>query len=102
MMRNVIRYRTKPGRADENQALVDAVFTELNAAAPDGVRYLALRLADDTFIHLVTVEREDGANPIPGLAAFRAFQAGIKDRCIEPPQSSEATIIGNYRALEMD
>jgi len=42
MMRNVIRYRTKPGRADENQALVDAVFKELNAAAPEGVRYLSL------------------------------------------------------------
>ena len=33
------------------------------------------------------------------LDAFRAFQSGIRARCIEPPQPSEATIVGNYRML---
>jgi hypothetical protein len=33
------------------------------------------------------------------LEAFRAFQSGIKERCIEPPQAGEVTIVGNYRML---
>jgi hypothetical protein len=99
MKRSLIRYTTKPDRADENERLIQAVFEELRAKAPDSVRYLALRLADGTFLHLVADEGS-GGNPIPGLAAFRAFQSGIKDRCVQPPQSEEAVIVGNYRMLE--
>jgi hypothetical protein len=42
---------------------------------------------------------DDGTSPIPALAAFRSFQSGIKERCIEPPQSGDATIVGDYRML---
>ena len=99
MKRIVVRYKTKPEQASENARLIEQVFRELRAKAPDGVRYLALRLSDDTFVHFATVDTEDGASPIPKLEAFRAFQSGIKERCIEPPQSSEVTIVGNYRML---
>ena len=34
----VVRYQTKPERADENEALVKDVFAELQAANPDGLR----------------------------------------------------------------
>jgi hypothetical protein len=33
------------------------------------------------------------------MAAFKAFQSGIRERCIEPPQPGGATIVGNYRML---
>ena len=48
MKRTLIRYKTKPEMADKNAELVAAVFAELKAAKPDGVRYLSLRLDDDT------------------------------------------------------
>jgi hypothetical protein len=99
MKRTLIRYKTKPESAQENERLVEKVFQELRAKSPAGARYLALRLNDGTFVHFVTVETEDGASPIPGLEAFRVFQTGIKERCIEPPQANEATVIGNYRML---
>lgn len=99
MKRSLIRYKTKPGTAEENERLIKDVFKELQAKSPAGIRYLALRLADGSFVHLVTVETSDGMNPIPGLDAFRSFQSGIKDRCIEPPQSGDVTIVGNYRML---
>jgi len=99
MKRTVVRYRAKPEQAQENVRLIEGVFRELHARAPDGVRYLVLKLADDTFIHFVTAETEDGTSPIPKLEAFRAFQDGIKMRCIEPPESREAMIVGNYRVL---
>jgi len=97
MRRTLVRYRTKPERAEENARLIEKVFQELQAKAPDGVRYLALTLGDGTFIHFV--ETADGTNPLPALEAFRSFQAGIKERCIEPPLAGEATIIGDYRML---
>ena len=53
MKRTLIRYRTKPELADQNAALIAAVFAELKAAKPEGVRYLSLRLDDGTFVHFV-------------------------------------------------
>ena len=99
MKRIVVRYRTKPEAADANAQLIAQVFQELKAKAPAGVRYLALRLEDDTFIHVSLLEAEHATSPIPQLEAFRAFQSGIKERCLEPPRSSTATLIGSYRAF---
>jgi hypothetical protein len=102
MRRTLIRYKTKPETADRNAELISAVFAELKAAKPDGVRYLSLRLDDDTFIHLVEAMADDGSSPIPKLTAFQAFQSGIRERCAEPPLVREATVVGNYRMLEHD
>jgi len=33
------------------------------------------------------------------LKAFQSFQQGIRDRCLDPPQSGEVTVVGNYRML---
>jgi len=100
MKRIVVRYKTKPEAAEANAQLIAQVFAELKQKAPAGVRYLALRLQDDTFLHVSVLESEDGTSPIPQLAAFRAFQSGLKERCLEPPQPSNATLIGSYRVLD--
>jgi hypothetical protein len=97
MKRTLIRYKTRPDAADQNAGLIEKVFEELKAAKPDGVRYLSLRLDDNTFVHLV--EAEEGSTPLPSLDAFKAFQSGIRERCIEPPVPSGVTIVGNYRML---
>jgi hypothetical protein len=99
MKRTLVRYRTKPERAEENQRLIENVFQELRTKSPDGVRYMALQLDDGTFVHFVTVESADGANPLAALEAFQAFQYGVKERCIEAPRAGDATIVGNYRML---
>ena len=99
MKRMVVRYKTKPEKAEENAHLIEKVFEELRVKSPDSVRYLALRLGDGTCLHFVAVDTKDGVSPISGLDAFQRFQSGIKERCVEPPQSSEATIVGNYRML---
>ncbi len=99
MKRTVIRYRTQPEMADRNAELVAAVFAELKAVQPEGLRYLSLRLEDDTFIHVVETAADDGASPLPKLPAFVAFQNGIRERCAEPPVPRRATVVGNYRML---
>jgi len=86
--------------ADRNAELIAEVFEELKAAQPEGVRYLSLRLDDDTFVHFVETGSGSGG-AFPGLAAFKAFQNGIRERCIEPPLAGGATIVGNYRMLEV-
>ena len=94
----VVRYKTKPDRADENQALVEGVFRELTADAPGGLRYATFRLADGvSFVHVASVETDDGANPLSSTPAFAAFLQGIADRCDEGPLASEAQVIGSYQ-----
>jgi hypothetical protein len=97
MKRTLIRYRTKPEMTLQNQRLIENVFQELQARSPEGVRYMALKLGDGSFLHFV--ETKEGTSPLSELGAFRAFQSGIRDRCTEPPQAEEATIVGNYRML---
>ena len=99
MKRTLIRYKTTPEMTDKNTELVTAVFAELKAAQPEGVRYLTLRLEDDTFIHFVETSADDGTSALPKLAAFQAFQSGIRERCVEPPLVRGVTIVGNYRML---
>jgi hypothetical protein len=99
MKQTLVRYKIRPEEAQENVRLIERVFQELKAKAPEGVRYLCLRLNDGTFVHFATVESTDSAHPITSLDAFRAFQSGIKERCMELPQSGDATIVGNYRMV---
>jgi hypothetical protein len=101
MKRNLIRYKAKPELADKNAELIAAVFAELKDAKPAGIRYLALRLEDDTFIHFVEVEAED-SSALVNRASFQAFQSGIRDRCAEPPLARTVRIVGNYRMLEKE
>jgi hypothetical protein len=102
MKRTLIRYKAKPNQADRNAELIATVFAELRDAKPAGVRYLALRLEDDSFVHFVATEADDGSNPLRELAAFQAFQSGIRDRCDELPLVRAASIVGNYRMLETE
>src|SRR6185312_15188777 len=67
----MVRYRVRPERVAENEALVEAVYAELAAAQPAGLRYATFRLPDGvTFVH---VAEHDADNPLPKVAAFRRF-----------------------------
>ena len=70
MKRTVVRYRTKPEMADENQRLIENVFAELQTKSPEGIRYLVMKLGDGKFIHFVIAESDDGASPLPQLEPF--------------------------------
>jgi len=97
----VVRYRTKPEHADENERLIRAVFAELAEQEPDGLHYTALRLDDGVrFVHVAVVDGE--VNPLTTSAAFAAFQAGIGERCAEGPLPADATTVGSYRLLPPD
>jgi hypothetical protein len=92
----MVRYQTAAAHADTNASLVRAVFDELRARAPGGLRYASYRLADGvTFVHIATVETPD-ENPLTALPAFKAFQSELKSRCVELPVVTELTVVGSY------
>jgi hypothetical protein len=99
MKQTLIRYKTKPDMTEKNAELISAVFAELKAAHPEGIRYLSLRLEDDTFIHFVETTTDDGTGGLTKLPAFQAFQSGVRERCAEPPLVRAVAIVGNYRML---
>ena len=96
----VVRYRTKPERAEENQQLVENVFAELDRMNATGFAYVSFRLEDGvSFLHVVVEEDGEGSVSLADVPAFQAFVAGIADRCDEPPIALGATIVGAHRLL---
>ncbi len=96
MRQVIVRYRVKPDRAEENAALVEQVFAQLDREKPAGLRYATFRGPDgQDFTHIAIIE--DGNNPLLALDAFKAFTSAIRERCEEPPVNVEVTRVGAYR-----
>jgi hypothetical protein len=94
----MVRYKVKPDRVAENEALVRAVYDELESVAPAGIRYATFRLEDGvSFMHFATIDTEDGQTPLSKLRAFQRFQENIGERCDEPPAVTQLEAIGSYR-----
>ena len=94
----MIKYKTSQARAEENAALIRGVFDEIRAREPRDLRYVAYREADGvTFVHLATITspEKDWINALP---AFKAFQAQLRERCVEPPVVSELDALESYGA----
>ena len=94
-MPTMIRYTVHADQAAHNEELVRAVYAELAAARPAGLRYATFKLDDGrTFVHLADAEQDP--SPLLGLAAFRAFQAGLGERCSAPPARTALEGIGAF------
>ena len=95
----VVRYKTHPQHAEENAALVQAVFQALQRARPAGLRYQCLRGRDGvTFTHLATIDEGLDAHPLTGLPEFKTFLAELRTRCAEPPAVVESELLGRYES----
>lgn len=92
----MVRYKTLAGRAEENAALVRAVYDELRAQKPAGFHYATHRLADGvSFVH-VAVLTSGHESPLQSLPAFQAFTRDIRSRCEEPPLVSELSSVDSF------
>ena len=91
-----VRYTARDTAAAEaNQRLIDDVFTELVEVAPHGLSYRVARSDDGlSFEHVAVVE--DGPNPLPALASFRAFSSTVTERVIEPPVVQTGRVVARY------
>ena len=96
MKTTVVRYKVKADRAEENKALIQKVFAEIDETKPTGLRYVSFCLDDGvTFVHIAVVESEE--NPLPKTESFKNFVSNIAERCDEPPAAASAEIIGSHR-----
>jgi hypothetical protein len=92
----MVRYKTKPDRAAENESYIRKVFEQLERERPAGLHYASFKLDDGvSFIHIASHDGS-GNNPLTDLAGFKAFTAEIKDRCDEPPVIVELKKVGSY------
>lgn len=98
MRRVMVRYRVKPDQATRNEELVRAIYDELGRTKPAGLRYATFKLDDGvSFVHIASVDTEDGHNPLGDVEAFAKFQKTIADRCEEPPVATELREVGSFR-----
>jgi hypothetical protein len=92
----LVRYKVKAARVAENEALVRAVFAQLDERRPEGLHYASFKAEDGlSFVHVASIEGDD--NPLQALPAFKAFVEAIRERCDEPPVATPLTEIGRYR-----
>jgi hypothetical protein len=99
MRHTMVIYTVKPGREEENAALVRAMFEELAETQPTDLRYAVLYVPDSRqFVHLYT--DEGSPSGVPGLASFKDFVNGAQDRHEQPAVSSQPELIGDYRTFD--
>ena len=97
MKRTMVRYKVKPEQAAHNEELVRRVYEELRRTAPEDLRYATFVLENGvSFVHVASVETEDGSSPLSDVAAFRVFQEGIRERCEKPPSAAGLREVGSY------
>jgi hypothetical protein len=98
MRQVMVRYKVKPDRAAENEALVRAVYDELQRTGPAGLRYATFSLDDGvTFVHLAATD--DGQSPLSQVEAFQRFQEHLADRCEEGPVVTELREVGSFHVF---
>lgn len=93
MRRVIVRYRLKQDRLEEHEKLIHAVFEELKAKSPPGIRYGAFKSGLDYF-HVAFIEGEK--NPLNDIAAFLAFGERVKERTEEPPVVTNLETVGAF------
>ena len=98
MSHTIVTYTVKPGREEENAALVRAVFEQLSNDQPAGFRYVVFQAADSgDFVHLHTDEGA-AAGTLQQQPAFQAFVAEAADRHAQPATFRQFELIGAYPA----
>jgi hypothetical protein len=100
MSHTIVTYTVKPGREQENVALVRGVFDELANARTSGLRYAVFQSADAReFLHLYT---DEGAAPgtLQALSSFQAFLDGAPDRHEGAATFKEFELIGDSRTFD--
>jgi hypothetical protein len=81
----LVRYKTKPECAEENETLSRAVFAELRATAPAHLAYALFRDGGD-FVHVFINARADDSSALTELPSFKAFSKDSRARYEAPPE----------------
>jgi hypothetical protein len=91
----LISYTTKPGRAEENRALIGGVFANLAEVMLPDIRYAVIESGEGNFLHLVE-SIPSSSEAFQALPAFQTFVSGLKERQVAPNVITELRLVGNY------
>src|SRR6185437_14526172 len=93
----LVRYKTKPDGAEENEALSRAVFAELRRTAPPHVAYALFRNGCH-FVHVFMNVETDDSSPVTELPSFKAFTKDAESRWDAPPETIRLgmTLVESY------
>ncbi|MET3900255.1 hypothetical protein ABIB57_004221 [Devosia sp. UYZn731] len=91
---NVVSYKTLPGAAADNLALIGSVLAELHEERPDGINYMVIALDDGGFLHIV--DESAAPRPISEFPAFSKFANEGKALRETGPEFRSAKIVGRY------
>jgi hypothetical protein len=98
MVKVLVRYKIKAEKVAENEALVRAVYSGLRDIGDPDVHYGTFKLNDGrTFVHIASFPSQEKQAVLTELAAFKAFQKDLKDRCEEQPDAQPLNEVGTYR-----
>jgi hypothetical protein len=96
MRRVIVTYKLKRERVAEHEALITAVFAELEKRGPGSIRYGAFKQPDGvSYAHIAFIEGDQ--NPLQAIQAFKAFTAKVEERCEVAPTTIELTTVGAYK-----
>ena len=81
----MIRAKIKPGKAAGLEKAAQEMFTAIEAARPQGVRYASCKLPDGvTYVILPGLDDNEN-NPLGAVPAFRDFQDNLNTWIAGPP-----------------
>ncbi|MEP7143848.1 MAG: hypothetical protein ABI707_13295 [Ferruginibacter sp.] len=96
-----VTYTARPDFADQNQANIKAVMTDLQSPQYPGINYNACMASDGkTFIHTAFFSSDEDQRLLNELASFKDFQEQLKSSGFEvPPKQELLNLVGSSRNI---
>lgn len=92
-----VTYTTKAEYADQNQANIKTVMTDLRAINNPGINYNSCLGPDSkTFTHTAFFNNDEDEKVLLGLPSFKTFQEQLRASGLEsPPKQEILTLVGS-------
>ena len=94
----MIRYKIKRDHLARELELLRAIYEELEAVRPNGLRYSTFQAEDET--SFVEFAETDAPGRFSTLEAFRTYRETLDERCEEPPVVTELQEIGAFPSAQ--
>jgi quinol monooxygenase YgiN len=96
-MQVMISYKVKPDQIEHNAGLLGAVYAELAATRPGGLRYATFQVGDEgSFVAFVEFDGQPGTAAHHRLASFQRYRSTLGERCEQPPVVTVLQEVGSY------
>lgn len=93
-----LRFRTTHQQAPTVSEEITALFAAVQAAAPPGIRYTALREADEPVFTLILELADATENPLPSIPAAVAFRNWLPTQTDDDLTPRPCTMLSRYSA----